>query len=124
MDKEVRRAEAKALALIGKLSGLITTLSYSSFHASSNSIVGVVQLVDDKSGDNTRFAVVLFLSRWQPPPCKGKLGDKFCLLALGVSLERINVGPVKKYLCMHMKCYQINELLYYRAKMRVARSKR
>lgn len=95
MDKEVRSTEVKTFALIGKLFGLIMTSSYSSFHASNNSIGGVVQLVDDKFGDNTQFAVVLFLSRWQPPLSKGKLGDKFCLLAPGVSLERINVSTRK-----------------------------
>lgn len=48
-DKEARRADAKALAVEGKLVGSITTPLYSSFHAFSNStgaILGVTMSWD------------------------------------------------------------------------------
>jgi hypothetical protein len=61
-DKEARRAEAKAFALEGKLSGSIMTPSYSSSQASSNSIA---VLGEDILGDKT--CNPFFFWTWLPP---------------------------------------------------------
>lgn len=79
---------------MGKLSGLITTPPYSSFHASSNS--GVTTIGEDILGDKTWIAVFL-----KPAPRIGKQEN----LSLAVPEVSVRIGFCRKPETTEYKVY-------------------